>query len=203
MKLENETSELDKMVVVQVLQSKGFGDLLKIRDHLKHQKHIKYRDITLDKENMEVLITGSNRKDIERAIEWHSKGMRNAGHGGYRINFKVTEIKITLEEIVRKKLENEFEEKVNEMNSERKELEVKWSKNKKGMSRTIDKFSGKIRKQDVKIDELWKKNNKIKKYLNGVENELGTYHIPAYKIVWRRFKEFVGNKEITRNVRKI
>ena len=202
-KLEEEKMQPLKVVVVKILQSKGFGDLLKVRDHLKHQKHIKCENMTLDKENMEVLITGSNKKDIERAINWHAKGMRNAGHGGYRINFKVTEREITLEEMVRKKLENEFEEKVKEMNSERKELEVKWSKNKKGMSRTIDKFSGKIRKQDVKIDKLWKKNNKIKKYLNGVENELGTYHIPAYKIVWRRFKEFVGNKEIIRNVRKI
>jgi len=191
-KLKDEKPALDKIVVVKVLQSKGFGDLLKIRDHLKHQKHIKCENMALDKEKMEVLITGSNRKDIERAIDWHAKGMRNAGHGGYRINFKVTEREITLEEIVRKKLENEFEEKVKEMNDQNKELEVKWSKNKKGMSYTIDKFSGKIRKQDLEIDELCKKNSKIKKHLKYVENELETYHVPAYKIVWRRFKELVA-----------
>ena len=191
-RLEEEKTISQKVVVVKILQSKGFGDLLKIRDHLKHQKHIKCENMSLDKERMEVLITGSNREDIERAIGWHAKGMRNAGHGGYRINFKVIEREITLEEMVRKKLENEFEEKVKEMNSERKELEVKWSKNKKGMSRTIDKFSGKIRKQDLEIDELWKKNGKIKNHLNYVENELKTYHVPAYKIVWRRFKELVA-----------
>ena len=191
-KLESEKPILEKVIVVKVLQSKGYGDLLKIRDHLKHQKHIKCENITLDKENMEVLITGSNRKDIERAIGWHAKGMRNAGHGGYRINFKVTEREITLEEIVRKKLENDFEEKRKEINGQKKELEAKWSKNKKEMSRTIDKFSGKIRKQDLEIDELWKKNGKIKNRLNYVENELKTYHVPAYKIVWRRFKELVA-----------
>ena len=139
-----------------------------------------------------MLITGSNKKDIERAINWHAKGMRNAGHGGYRINFKVTEREITLEEMVRKKLENEFEEKVKEMNSERKELEVKWSKNKKGMSRTIDKFSGKIRKQDLKITEFKKDKYELEKNLNLIGKELKTYQIPAYKIVWRRFKELVA-----------
>ena len=141
---------------------------------------------------MEVLITGSNKKDIENAVSWHARGMRNAGHGGYRINFKVTEKEITLEEIVRKKVETEFEEKVREMNDYRKELETKWSKNKKGMICKIDKFSGKIRKQDLEIEELGRNNSKIEKHLNYVEKELETYHIPAYKIVWRKFKELVA-----------
>ena len=152
-KLDDTKAAANKVVIVKVLQSKGFGDLLKIRGHLKHQKHIKCENMSLDKEKMEVLITGSNKKNIERAIDWHAKGMRNAGHGGYRINFKVTEREITLEEIVRKKLKNEFEEKIKEMNGQRKELEAKWSKNKKGMSHTIDKFSGKIRKQGLEIEE--------------------------------------------------
>ena len=148
--------------------------------------------MTLDKENMEVLITGSNKKDIENAVSWHARGMRNAGHGGYRINFKVTEKEITLEEIIRKKFEAEFEEKLKEMNDDRKELEETWAKNKKRMSRTIDKFSGKIRKQDLEIEELGRNKNKIEKHLNYVEKELETYHIPAYKIVWRKFKELVA-----------
>ena len=148
--------------------------------------------MSLDKENMEVLITGTNQKDIERAIGWHAKGMRNAGHGGYRIDFRVTERKITLEEIVRKKLEAQLQEKMKVMNDDRKELEETWAKNKKGMSRTIDKFSGKIRKQDLEIEELEKNNSKIEKHLNYVEKELETYHIPAYKIVWRKFKELVA-----------
>ena len=104
----------------------------------------------------------------------------------------MTEREITLEEIVRKKLENEFEEKVKEMNDQNKELEVKWSKNKKGMSYTIDKFSGKIRKQDLKITELKNDKYELEKNLNLVGKELKTYHIPAYKIVWRRFKELVA-----------
>ena len=191
-KLKNETRAFDKIIVVKVLQSKGFGDLLKIRDHLKHQKHIKCENMSLDKENMEVLITGSNQKDIERAIGWHAKGMRNAGHGGYRINFEVLEREITLEEIVRKRLETELREKVKEINGERKELEAKWSKNKKGMSRTIDKFSGKIRKQDLKITEFKKDKYELEKNLNLIGKELKTYQIPAYKIVWRRFKELVA-----------
>ena len=191
-KLVDTKPAANKVVIVKVLQSKGFGDLLKIRDHLKHQKHIKCENMSLDKERMEVLITGSNREDIERAIGWHAKGMRNAGHGGYRINFEVLEREITLEEIVRKRLETELREKVKEINGERKELEAKWSKNKKGMSRTIDKFSGKIRKQDLEIEELGRNNRKIEKHLNYVEKELETYHIPAYKIVWRKFKELVA-----------
>ena len=81
-KLKDEKPALGKIVVVKVLQSKGFGDLLKIRDHLKHQKHIKCENMSLDKENMEVLITGSNRKDIERAIGWHAKGMRKVASVG-------------------------------------------------------------------------------------------------------------------------
>ena len=191
-KLVDTKPAANKVVIVKVLQSKGFGDLLKIRDHLKHQKHIKCENMSLDKERMEVLITGSNRKDIERTIGWHAKGMRNAGHGGYRINFEVLEREITLEEIVRKRLETELREKVKEINGERKELEAKWSKNKKGMSRTIDKFSGKIRKQDLKITEFKKDKYELEKNLNLIGKELKTYQIPAYKIVWRRFKELVA-----------
>jgi len=191
-KLVDTKPAANKVVIVKVLQSKGFGDLLKIRDHLKHQKHIKCENMSLDKERMEVLITGSNRKDIERAIGWHAKGMRNAGHGGYRINFEVLEREITLEEIVRKRLETKLREKVKEINGERKELEAKWSKNKKGMSRTIDKFSGKIRKQDLKITEFKKDKYELEKNLNLIGKKLKTYQIPAYKIVWRRFKELVA-----------
>ena len=111
-KLESEKPILEKVIVVKVLQSKGYGDLVKIREHLRHQKHIVCQNISLDKENMEVLITGSNKKDIERAINWHAKGMRNAGHGGYRINFEILEREITLEEIITKKVEIECEEKI-------------------------------------------------------------------------------------------
>ena len=191
-KLENEKPILEKIVVVKVLQSKGFGDLLKIRDHLKHQKHMKFGNIALDKEKMEVLITGSKRKDVERAIDWHAKGMRNAGHGGYRINFEVLEREITLEKIITKKVEIECEEKIKEINNECKKREEKWAKNKKGMSYTIGKFSGKIRKQDLEITELKKDKNELEKNLNLVGKELKTYQIPAYKIVWRRFKELVA-----------
>ena len=191
-RLKEERIPSQKVVVVKILQSKGYGDLLKIRDHLKNQKHIRCENISLDKVNMEVLIIGPNRKEIEKAIEWHAKGMRNAGHGGYRIDFRITEREITLEEIIRKKCEAEFEEKVKEMNDDRKELEETWAKNKKRMSRTIDKFSGKIRKQDLEIEELGRNNSKIEKYLNYVEKELETYHIPVYKIVWRKFKELVA-----------
>ncbi len=84
-RLKEERIPSQKVVVVKILQSKGYGDLLKIRDHLKNQKHIRCENISLDKVNMEVLIIGPNRKEIEKAIEWHAKGMRNAGHGGYRM----------------------------------------------------------------------------------------------------------------------
>jgi hypothetical protein len=191
-RLEEEKTTSQKVVVVKILQSKGFGDLLKIRDHLKHQKHIRCENISLDKENMEVLITGSNRKDIEKAISWHAKGMRNAGHGGYRINFKVTEREITLEEIITKKVEAVCEEKIKEINNECKKREEKWAKNKKGMITNIIKFGGKIRKQDLKITEFKNDKYELEKNLNLIGKELKTYQIPAYKIVWRRFKELVA-----------
>ena len=191
-KLKEEKDPVQKVIVVKVLQSKGYGDLVKIRDHLRHQKHIVCQNISLDKENMEVLITGSNKKDIERAINWHAKGMRNAGHGGYRINFEILEREITLEEIITKKVEIECEEKIKEINNECKKREEKWAKNKKGMIANISKFSGKIRKQDLKITELKKDKYELKKNLNLVGKELKTYHIPTYKIVWRRFKELVA-----------
>lgn len=191
-KLDYNKPVKNKVVTAKVLQSKGFGDLLKIRDHLRHQKHIKCENITLYKEEMEVLITGSNKKDIEKAIHWHAKGLRNAGHGGYRINFKVEEREITLEEIVKKKLKTEFEEKIKEMKEDRNELEAKWSKNRKGMRHTIDKFSGKIRKQDSKIVSLQKEKTKLDDNMSNIRMKLKTYQIPFYKIGWRRFKQLVS-----------
>ena len=63
-----------KIIVIKILQSAAYGDLLKIRDHLKHQKKfLKYENITLDRERMEVLVTGSSKKDIEKVISWHAK----------------------------------------------------------------------------------------------------------------------------------
>ncbi len=191
-KLEPKKITLEKVVVVKILQSKGYGDLLKIRDHLRHQKHIKCENITLCKEEMEVLITGSNKKDIEKAINWHAKGLRNAGHGGYRINFKVDEREITLEEIITRKVEDECEEKIKEMKEDMNELEAKWSKNRKGMRHTIDKFSGKIRKQDSKIVSLQKEKTKLDDNMSNIRKKLKTYQIPFYKIGWRRFKQLVS-----------
>ena len=54
-KLDYNKPVKNKVVTAKVLQSKGFGDLLKIRDYLRHQKHMKYENITLYKEEMEVI----------------------------------------------------------------------------------------------------------------------------------------------------
>ena len=41
-------------------------------------------------------------------------------------------------------------------------------------------------KMDEKIKVILEKNIRI------VRKELETYRVPAYKIVWRRFKEFIA-----------
>ena len=85
-----------------------------------------------------------------------------------------------------------MKKKLKKINNQCKKREEKWAKNKKEMIANISKFSGKIRKQDLKITKLKKDKYELKKNLNLVGKELKTYHIPTYKIVWRRFKELVA-----------
>ena len=193
-KLESEKPILEKVIVVKVLQSKGYGDLLKIRDHLKHQKKfLKYENITLDRERMEVLVAGSSKKYVEKVISWHAKGMREAGHGGYRINFNVSERKISIEDIVTKEVETKVNETLKENNKQWMKKEEKWSINKLKMSDSINKFCGEIREKDLKITNLKKevKLNRIR--IHEFKTELKKYHVPIHRIIWMRLRKLITN----------
>tara|TARA_B100000941_G_C28470436_1_gene536095 strand:- start:52 stop:648 length:597 start_codon:yes stop_codon:yes gene_type:complete len=193
-RLTDDKKLYQKIIVIEVLQSAAYGDLLKIRDHLRHQKKfLKYENITLDKEKMEVLVAGSSKKDVDKVISWHAKGMREAGHGGYRINFNVSERKFSIEDIVTKEVETKVNETLKENNKQWMKKEQKWSTNKLKMSNSINKFCSKIREKDLKITNLKKKVKLDRIRINEFKTELNKYRVPIHRIIWMRLRELITN----------
>ena len=63
-RLTDDKKLYQKIIVIEVLQSAAYGDLLKIRDHLRHQKKfLKYENITLKFELVIILCSYLTHSD--------------------------------------------------------------------------------------------------------------------------------------------
>ena len=68
-KLKKDKTLSEKAIVIKILQSKGVGDVIKIKNHIRHQHHIKFDRTYCDKGAMEVYVFGAERKDVQQAVE--------------------------------------------------------------------------------------------------------------------------------------
>jgi len=85
-----------------------------------------------------------------------------------------------------------IKEEMIDKNNEKTELEQKWSNDRKSYEENIEDLQLTKKRNENDIKKLNKNYDDLENEKDIIQNELNTYHIPAYKIVWRRFKELVG-----------
>ena len=52
---------------------------------------------------------------------------------------------------------------------------------------------GKKKDQKKENKNLKDRNEELTRERDKVQDELDTYHVPVHRIIWRRFKELIGN----------
>ena len=106
------------MVIIDI-KTKELGAVYSVRD-LLHSYLEKYSSLSIDASKMQVTVSGSSKKDVERAMKIFSRGMSVGGHGGYRFNYKIRTEIIKLEEII-SSLQSELDSLNEKMKSIKKE----------------------------------------------------------------------------------
>jgi len=141
---------------------------------------------------MEIHVFGAKYNVVKQVVEGFSRGLSTAGHGGYGISFQTEEREIDIEESIRKDERLKIKEEMIDKNNEKTELEQKWSNDRKSYEENIEDLQLTKKRNENDIKKLNKNYDDLENEKDIIQNELNTYHIPAYKIVWRRFKELVG-----------
>ena len=191
-KLDEKKIAVEKAVVIKINQSKSIGDVLKLKNHIRYQHHLNTSKIYCDFEEMEIHVFGAKYNVVKQVVEGFSRGLSTAGHGGYRISFQTEEREIDIEESIRKDERLKIKEAMIDKNNEKTELEQKWSNDRKSYEENIEDLQLTKKRNENDIKKLNKNYDNLENEKDIIQNELNTYHIPAYKIVWRRFKELVG-----------
>ena len=192
-KLDNDKPVSERAVVVKILQSKAVGDVIKIKNHIRHQNHLNSSRVYCDFEAMEVHVFGADYKAVKQVVDGFKRGLSTAGHGGYRINYDTVERDINIEESIRKDERTKMKAYIEKKNVKQSELEGKWSGDRKSYESKIEDLRTTGRIQKKKNKDLKGRNEELTMERDGVQEELDSYHVPVYSIVWRRFKELVGN----------
>ena len=78
-------------------------------------------------------------------------------------------------------------------NVKQSELEGKWSDDRKSYEYSIERLKTIEKKQNRDIRDRDDRNEELTRERDEVQDELDTYHVPVHRIIWRRFKELVGN----------
>jgi len=191
-KLDEKKIAVEKAVVIKINQSKSIGDVLKLKNHIRYQHHLNTSKIYCDFEEMEIHVFGAKYNVVKQVVEGFARGLSTAGHGGYRISFQTEEREIDIEESIRKDERLKIKEEMIDKNNEKTELEQKWSNDRKSYEENIEDLQLTKKRNENDIKKLNKNYDDLENEKDIIQNELNTYHIPAYKIVWRRFKELVG-----------
>ena len=191
-KLDEKKIAVEKAVVIKINQSKSIGDVLKLKNHIRYQHHLNTSKIYCDFEEMEIHVFGAKYNVVKQVVEGFSRGLSTAGHGGYGISFQTEEREIDIEESIRKDERLKIKEEMIDKNNEKTELEQKWSNDRKSYEENIEDLQLTKKRNENDIKKLNKNYDDLENEKDIIQNELNTYHIPAYKIVWRRFKELVG-----------
>ena len=194
-KLDNDKPVTEKAVVVKILQSKAVGDVIKIKNHIRHQHNIKSNRVYCDFEAVEVHVFGADYKAVRQAVDGFARGLSTSGHGGYRISFETEEREINIEESIRKDERTKMKAYVEKKNVKQSELEGKWSGDRKSYESKIEDLRTTGRNQKKEIKDLKGRNGELARERDEVRDELDTYHVPVHRIIWRRFKELVGRKD--------
>ena len=194
-KLDNDKPVTEKAVVVKILQSKAVGDVIKIKNHIRHQHNIKSNRVYCDFKAVEVHVFGADYKAVRQAVDGFERGLSTSGHGGYRISFETEEREIDIEESIRKDERTKMKAHLEKKNVKQSELEGKWSDDRKSYEYSIERLKTIEKKQNRDIRDRDDRNEELTRERDEVQDELDTYHVPVHRIIWRRFKELVGRKD--------
>ena len=194
-KLDNDKPVTEKAVVVKILQSKAVGDVIKIKNHIRHQHNIKSNRVYCDFEAVEVHVFGADYKAVRQAVDGFERGLSTSGHGGYRISFETEEREIDIEESIRKDERTKMKAHLEKKNVKQSELEGKWSDDRKSYEYSIERLKTIEKKQNRDIRDRDDRNEELTRERDEVQDELDTYHVPVHRIIWRRFRELVGRKD--------
>ena len=194
-KLDNDKPVTEKAVVVKILQSKAVGDVIKIKNHIRHQHNIKSNRVYCDFEAVEVHVFGADYKAVRQAVDGFERGLSTSGHGGYRISFETEEREIDIEESIMKDERTKMKAHLEKKNVKQSELEGKWSDDRKSYEYSIERLKTIEKKQNRDIRDRDDRNEELTRERDEVQDELDTYHVPVHRIIWRRFKELVGRKD--------
>ena len=180
---------------MKILQSKAVGDVIKIKNHIRHQHNIKSNRVYCDFKAVEVHVFGADYKAVRQAVDGFERGLSTSGHGGYRISFETEEREIDIEESIRKDERTKMKAHLEKKNVKQSELEGKWSDDRKSYEYSIERLKTIEKKQNRDIRDRDDRNEELTRERDEVQDELDTYHVPVHRIIWRRFKELVGRKD--------
>tara|TARA_B100000029_G_C17338939_1_gene874568 strand:- start:56 stop:637 length:582 start_codon:yes stop_codon:yes gene_type:complete len=176
---------------VLVKQTKESGQLYALRKFMRKQGLLN-KDITIDKENMKIHVDNAGKNEIEIIVNRYRRALSDAGHGGYRIDFDVIEVREDLVNLAKQKSEGEHRAEIKKINEMRRKEQEIWSKKQHKLEKKLE------HENDIKImyredyEKMRERNRKLNSKLRETKNELDTYRIPTPEIVWRRFKEFIA-----------
>ena len=179
---------------MKILQSKAVGDVIKMKNHIRHQHHLNSSRVYCDFEDMEVHVIGADYKAVRQVVDGFSRGLSTAGHGGYRISFETEERDLDVEESIRKDERTRMKVHLEEKNEEKTKLEEKWSDDRKSYEYNIERLKTIEKKQVKELRNRDKKYGELVKEKDRVQGELDTYNVSVYRIAWRRFKGLFGRK---------
>ena len=192
--LNHRSSLVEKAVVVKIKQSKGVGDVFKIKDHLQKQHHLDYNRIYCDTQQHEVCVLGCEMGEVEQIMQGFARGLSLGGHGGYRWNYKLEHRDINLEPLIRADEQRKIKEQIDSSKKERARLENKWSLDKKDYEDRIADLEQKVKDSQDRLERTeWLHFEDMKKELDQkelLEEKLQEYDVTLYKLIIRRMKSY-------------
>ena len=157
----SDTRFIKKFVVVTLKQNNHKSQLHALRHYLS--KHMNPNNISIDLNNMEILIENLPLKSVWKFVNKYKRGLSYGGHGGYRFEVNVTEREVNLvERLANVKAQRDALEQ--ELESERQEkvrLEEKWGDDRQGYKRGIETLSGRLKQRKAEIKGLEKEMEEI------------------------------------------
>ena len=186
--------KLDTKIIrisVLVKQTKEIGELYALRRFMRKQGLLN-KDIAIDKKTMAIHIDNADKNEVEIIVNRYRRGLSEAGHGGYRVDFDIIEESKDLINIAKQKSKGHHRAEIKKINEMHRKEQEAWSKKQQKLEKKIE------RENDIQImyredyDKMRERNRKLNHKLRLTKKELDTYLIPTSEIVWRRFKELVA-----------
>ena len=189
--IEQDQPHVKSTIYVKLRRNKDKGALIYIRKHLRHQSHLCNVKIETDYDNLELILTGASKEDIETVMTGIARGM-GKGHGGFDWDYEVREDVLDFETELRR-LESELSKKEDKIEYIRKKV-LKAEKSWKKRNKFLEKRTKTLQFQNMRDLEAIKNDREIIKSLQDTNMELHEKsEEPLFKMIGKRFSKLLGN----------